>query len=141
MLSIFLEHQSPKAARRALLISSTLTVFFASLEISGGALDFLGLEIQASQENVVVLLRVVTGYFLYVFSWFTLEFYLSHGTEIRSRALRNRADSLGKVAQEIDSFDPATEGLEPDDWWIEASEAREKSDSYQRKRQAWIEVF
>jgi hypothetical protein len=74
MFSIFLDHHSQKLARRALLTAAFLTILVPALNIQG-ALDFFGLSISISKNNVLTVGRIVTAYFLWVFGWFVVYRY------------------------------------------------------------------
>jgi hypothetical protein len=119
MFVMFLEHHSAKTSRRALLIAAFFTLLIPALNISGDGFEVLGLRISFSQENALTVGRAVTGYFLWIFSWFFVHRYYI-GT--KNRTLAKSARLIQNATVEAQNYDigisrQGGQEQDVDPWW------------------------
>ena len=139
MLNLLVDHQSFTHARRALLITSVLTILMSSAQISGDGLNLLGLKVALSKTHILTTLRIAAAYFLWIFCWVTIVDYFGLLKKILAVAAANAITHSEENARSVDNEimneqngQPGWEE-EPDEWWLVAWRVKaEKTKSIDR---------
>jgi hypothetical protein len=114
MLSILLDHYTVKSCRRALLISSFVTIMLPSLTISGQGLNIFGVIFELRQETLLSSARFIAFYFLWTFFWLNLASVIRASRPRITAFFDSRIEVQRQIAHDVD-VDPNGNGQwEPD---------------------------
>ena len=130
--TLLLDHYSVKGARRALLVTSLVTILIPSLLISGGGLNFFGLVLEVRSETLLTTARLVSLYFLWMFSWLLLGSAARTGhervDELISRLVHQHSENARKIDNDLSSDNNEQQDLDP--WWLHFHKNRNRLELY-----------
>lgn len=136
MLASLSDHHSFASARKSLLLSSCLVILISAAKIEGDTIQFLGLGLSFSKANAIYVLRIVSGYLLWVFFWVSLTEHYPKVKSVLIESHKRMIEQSLKRAREIDeevysNQEEDNRHHEADDWW-------EAHNDYEMKRRTSI---
>lgn len=122
MYSLLIDYHSFLKSRRALFISSVITLLISASQFSGDGITIFGLTVLIEKEHVLITSRIATSYFMWVFFWnFLTEYYANFQKYIEAavnRAIEISEASARDVDDEMSRHGKYEDGYhEPDGWW------------------------
>ena len=139
MFSLFLEHYTIKSARRALIVSSFLTLLLPGLEIKGDGLNIFGLILDINKNQILITMRIVSAYFLWVFLWINIFDVSKTAQGVTDSYFSNLIEKARDAASSVDYDPDERDGWEPDiePWWEHFAFIRSRANT----RQRWVQTF
>lgn len=98
-MSVLLEHDNSQKARRAIIVTSVVTIVLHYAQLGSNEIDFFGLKIAVHKENISLFLKLALGYLLYIYTIFELG--ASYEDRVTRLAKRLKAE-LDRDIEEMD---------------------------------------
>lgn len=138
MINILLDHSNLKSSRRALLVSSIITLFLPKITLTGSGLQFFGLVLNVDSDALFALSWYLTIYFFVIFSCFAIGQFIDAFAVNFSERIKERIKLAREQAVQIDE-EMQVRGepeyfYEPEPWWAEAGEISRRMTN----RESWV---